>query len=84
MMLAAECATIAPALLLAYGLIGMLLSFLMGRHGRDGEAPVGVAAWLPSSYSKRGKVWLGFLIGWAVLAPFLLLTGLWMWDRLCP
>lgn len=69
---------------LSYGLIGLLLSFLMGRHGKDGEAPIGVAAWLPSSYASRGKIWLGLLIAWAVLAPVFLLLGIWTWERYCP
>jgi hypothetical protein len=79
-----DCGDVALGLFAAYGVIGLLLAYIEGRHGKDGEPPAGIAAWMPSSYTARGKVWWCILLAWMLLFPVFLEIGYWAWMRYCP
>lgn len=78
-----DCGDVALTLFVSYGVIGLLLGYIKGRHGKDGQPPVSLAVWMPSSYTSRGKVWWGISLAWILLFPVFLEIGYWAWTRYC-
>ena len=79
-----DCKGVALTLFASYWVIGLLLGYIKGFHGKDGQSPVGLEVWMPSSYTPRGKVWWCISLAWILLFPIFLEIGYWAWTRYCP